>query len=79
MVTCFRSYVMRFGAACGALFVAHLFAVVHCFSLLLAAFAVSFAVMSAMPIGILVGPGYMDQQVRAICWLLTPLALFELG
>jgi hypothetical protein len=70
---------MRFGAACEAIFVAHLFAIVHCFSQLLAAFAVSFAVMSAMPTGILVGPDYMDQQVRAICWLLTSLVLFELG
>jgi len=75
MVTCFRSCVVRFGAACEAIFVVYLFAIVHCFSLLLAAFAV----MSAMPTGILVGLGYMSQQVRAICWLVTSLVLFEPG
>jgi len=79
MVTCFRSCVVRFGAACEAIFLAHLFAIVHCFSPLLAAFAVSFAVMSAMPTGILVGLGCMSQQVRAICWLVTSLVLFEPG
>ncbi len=59
MVTCFRRCVVWFGTPWEAIFPAHLFAVVHCFSLLLAAFAVSFAVMSAMPIGILIGLGYM--------------------
>jgi hypothetical protein len=71
---------MRFGAACEAICVAHLFAIVHCCSPLLAAFAVSFAVMAAMPTGILVGLGYyMSQQVRAICWLVTSLVIFEPG
>jgi hypothetical protein len=64
---------MRFGAAWEAIFLAHLFAIVHCFSPLLAAFAV----MLAMPTGILVGPGYMSQQVKAICWLVTSLVIFE--
>jgi hypothetical protein len=80
MVTCFRGCVVRFGAPWEAIFLAHLFAVVHCFSPLLAAFAVSFAVMAGMPTGILVGPGYyMSQQVRAICWLVTSLVIFEPG
>jgi hypothetical protein len=79
MVTYFRRCVVRFGAACEAIFLAHLFAIVHWFSPLLVAFAVSFAVMSAMPTGILVGLGYMSQQVRAICWLVTSLVLFEPG
>ena len=66
---------MSFGAPWEAIFLAHLFAVVHCFSPLLAAFAV----MSAMPTGIPVGLGYMSQQVRAIYWLVTSLVLFEPG
>ena len=70
---------VRFGAACEAIFVVYLFAIVHCFSPLLADFAVSFAVMAGMPGGILVGLGYMSQQVRAICWLVTSLVLFEPG
>jgi len=79
MVTCFRGCVVRFGAPWEAIFLAHLFAIVHCFSPLLAAFAVSFAVMAGMPTGILVCVGYTSQQVRAICWLVTSLALFEPG
>jgi hypothetical protein len=75
MVTYFLGCVMSFGAPWEAIFLAYLFAVVHCCSLLLAAFAV----MTAMPTGILVGLGYMSQQVRAICWLVTSLALFEPG
>ncbi len=49
---------VRFGAACEAIFAVYLFAVAHCFSLLLAAFAVSFAVKLGMPMGILVSVGW---------------------
>jgi len=75
MATCFRGCVVRFGAPWEAIFLAHLFAIVHCFSPLLA----TFAVMAGMPGGILVGLGCMGQQARATCLLVTSLVLFEPG